>query len=100
MWSEAARLKLRAERKAGEPLAQMAKAKTGRPPENRSHNDTDFRGAPTLATLGISTSQSSRFTRSSHMAISFMRGKRPLGKGCKKSLESEKSLPSRMSVSW
>ena len=61
MQNDAAELKLRAERRAGGMLAEMEKAKAGRPPENRSHDETDFRGAPTLSNIGISKSQSHRW---------------------------------------
>jgi hypothetical protein len=56
----ACEIRLRAERKAGQLLAESEKAK-GRPPANRSHDATDYRGAPTLADLGISKSQNSRY---------------------------------------
>jgi len=56
-------IRLRAERKAGELLRQTEKARAGRPPENRSHDSTDFRGSPTLADLGITKNQSSQWQR-------------------------------------
>ena len=39
---------------AGELLKEMEKAKAGRPPQNRSDDATDYRGAKTLAERGIS----------------------------------------------
>jgi hypothetical protein len=42
------RLLCRAERKAGELLRDNEKAKAGRPPQNRSGDTTNFRGAPTM----------------------------------------------------
>lgn len=57
----ACEIRLRAERKAGELLSKTEKAKAGRPPENRSHDDTNYRGAPTLEALGISKTQSSKW---------------------------------------
>jgi hypothetical protein len=55
---QACEIRLRAERKAGELLRERDKAKAGRPP-NRSDNATDYRGAETLAEIGISKQQSS-----------------------------------------
>jgi Protein of unknown function (DUF3102) len=57
----ACEIRLRAERKAGQLLQGMEKAKAGRPPQNPSTDATDFRGAPTLTDLGISRDQSSRW---------------------------------------
>lgn len=57
----ACEIRIRAERKCGQLLREMEKAKAGRPPENRSRDKTDFRGAPTLSDRGISKSQSSRW---------------------------------------
>lgn len=51
----ACQIRLRAERKAGEMLAAMEKAKGGRPSENRSSSTTS------LSDLGISKDQSSRW---------------------------------------
>lgn len=51
----AAEIKLRAERKAGELLAEMEMPKGGRPAENRSHDGTS------LDALGINKNQSSRW---------------------------------------
>jgi hypothetical protein len=56
-------IRLRAERKAGELLATMEKAKAGPPVRNRSVDATDYRGAPTLHDLGISRDQSSRWQK-------------------------------------
>ena len=58
--NDAAEIKLRAERRAGELLAAMAKHPAGRPSENRSHAATDFL-PPRLEDLGISKGQSSRW---------------------------------------
>lgn len=52
-------IRLRAERKAGQLLREMDKAKAGRPPNNPSHDVRDFRGGKTLADMGISYKQSS-----------------------------------------
>jgi hypothetical protein len=57
----ACEIRLRAERKAGRLRAEMEKAKAGRPPQNRSHDTTDFRGTKTLRELGISKDQSSKW---------------------------------------
>lgn len=59
----ACEIRLRSERKAGELLKQMEKAKAGPPVRNRSVDPTDYRGAPTLADLGISKQQSSDWQR-------------------------------------
>ena len=48
----ACEIRLRAERKAGQLLQGMEKAKAGRSPQNPSTDATDFRGAPTLTDLG------------------------------------------------
>ena len=56
-----AEIKLRAERRAGEILQDMEKAPAGRKPENRSHRATDLVTPPTLAEVGITKSQSSRW---------------------------------------
>lgn len=53
--NRAVRIKLSAERKAGELLANMEKHKGGRPSGNRSHNATG------LSSLGINKTQSSRW---------------------------------------
>jgi site-specific DNA-methyltransferase (adenine-specific) len=58
--NDAAEIKLRAERRAGELLAAMAKHPAGRPPGNRSRRATDFR-PPRLGDLGVSKEQSSRW---------------------------------------
>jgi hypothetical protein len=62
-------IRLRAERKMGDMLAKMEKAKAGRPPGNPSSDTTDFRGAPTLAELGITRDQSSRWQRLAEVPI-------------------------------
>ena len=56
-------IRLRAERRCGQLLKQREMAKAGRPPENRSHDATDYRGAAPLADLGISKTQSSRWQK-------------------------------------
>lgn len=56
--NEAAEVKIRAERKAGEMLAQMPKAEGGRPTET---SNTVLHVSPTLADLGIERMQSSRW---------------------------------------
>lgn len=58
--NHAAEVRLRAERRAGELLAQTERHPAGRPPKNRSHDATDFR-PPRLADLGVSRSASSRY---------------------------------------
>ena len=55
--------RLRAERKAGQLLRDMEKAKAGRPPQNRSTDTTDYRGGKTLRELGISKDQSSKWQK-------------------------------------
>lgn len=57
---DAAEHRFRCERRLGELLAASDKAKAGRPPENPSLVTRDYRGAPTLAGLGISYDLSSR----------------------------------------
>jgi len=53
---------LGAERRAGEILQDMEKAKAGRPPENRLHDETDLdRGAPTYAEMGLNKTQAHRW---------------------------------------
>jgi hypothetical protein len=54
---QAREIRLRAERRAGELLREMGKAKGGRPTANRSHDATGL----TLRQLGISRTQSSRW---------------------------------------
>ena len=56
----ACEIRLRAERKAGQLLKQMQKAKAGRPTKNRSKRSTDF---PTLAELGVTKDQSSQWQK-------------------------------------
>jgi len=51
-------LKVRAERRLGELLAEMPKHPGGRPTENRSHDGTGF---PALADLGFTKNDSSRW---------------------------------------
>lgn len=55
--NEAAEVKLRAERKAGEALADMEKNKGGRPPETCSSEEQVSEQAPTLPELGITRKQ-------------------------------------------
>jgi DNA modification methylase len=56
-----AEIKLRAERRAGELLAERDRPPVGRPPQNTSHDATySTPKPPTLADLGITRSQSSR----------------------------------------
>ena len=59
MQNRCAEIKLRAERKAGELLADRDKHPAGRPAENRFHDATNL--PPRLTDLGISKSQSSRW---------------------------------------
>lgn len=59
----ACEIRLRAERKAGELLRDMEKARPGPPIRNRSVDTTEYRGAPTLRDLGISKQQSSDWQR-------------------------------------
>jgi len=62
MQNDIAEIKVRAERRCGELLTEMEKAKAGRPVNNRFHDGTNYeRGAPTLADLGIAKAQSSRW---------------------------------------
>lgn len=61
MINDAAEIKLRAERKAGELLKGMEKHPAGRPPENRSQAATDL--PPRLVELGITKDESSRWQR-------------------------------------
>jgi hypothetical protein len=58
---QAAQIRIRAERKCGEFLAEDAnKAKAGPPVKNnRSQDATNYRGAPTLEERGITKRQSS-----------------------------------------
>jgi hypothetical protein len=55
--NEAAEVKLRAERKAGEALAEMAKHKGGRPSKT-AYTDDAVSHPPTLAEIGVSDRQS------------------------------------------
>jgi hypothetical protein len=57
---QACNIRLRAERRCGELLKKMEKAKGGRPVENRSHDVTGS-SQQTLADFGISKPQSSRW---------------------------------------
>ena len=59
--NDVAEIKLRAERRAGELLAERDRALAGRPPENRFQDETYFRGAPTLSDLGIGKTQDHRW---------------------------------------
>lgn len=60
---KACEIRLRAERRAGQLLAEMEKAKAGRPPENPSPKGSNFRGGQTLRDMGISHKQSSNWQR-------------------------------------
>ena len=60
---DACEIRLRAERRAGQLLKEIDKAKAGRPPGNPSAGERDYRGAPTLAERGISYDQSSRWQK-------------------------------------
>lgn len=57
----ATEIKVRAERRAGEMLAEMQKHNGGRPNGNPSHRATGL--PPTLTDLGISRDQSSRWQK-------------------------------------
>lgn len=57
MQNQCAEIKARAERRAGELLREMEKAKGGRPTENQSHDATS------LSDIGINKSQSSRWQK-------------------------------------
>lgn len=59
--TRACEIRLRAERRAGQMLAEREMAKAGRPPENRSHATTD--SPKRIADLGISKTQSSRWQK-------------------------------------
>jgi hypothetical protein len=61
--TRAARIRIRAERKAGELLHEQEKAKGGRPAKNPSHQPTGFEPTKTLTELGISRDQSSQWQR-------------------------------------
>ena len=54
-------IKVRAERRAGQMLAEMPKHPAGRPSVNRSHDATDL--PPTLDDIGINKTQSSRWQK-------------------------------------
>ena len=58
--NRAAEVKIRAERRAGEILSEMEKARAGRPKKNRSLAATNS-SAFTYAELGINKSQASRW---------------------------------------
>ena len=61
---DAAVARVRAERRCGELLAEMDKAKGGRPIENRSHDSTGFVAeTKTLSDLGITKDQSSKWQK-------------------------------------
>jgi hypothetical protein len=60
--TRACEIRLRAERRAGQMLAEMEKAKGGRPAENPSRSVTGF-PKQTLDDLGISRPQSSRWQK-------------------------------------
>jgi hypothetical protein len=60
---DAGEIRLRAERRAGQLLKEIEKAKAGRPPDNPSDDARDYRGAPTLKERGISYDQSSRWQK-------------------------------------
>jgi len=57
----ATEIKVRAERKCGELLAGAEKNDGGRPPRNQSNATTGFTAPPTLADMGITKDQSSRY---------------------------------------
>jgi hypothetical protein len=61
--TRACEIRLRAERRCEQLLREREMAKAGRPPDNWSHDATDFRGAAPLADLGISKTQSSRWQK-------------------------------------
>ncbi len=61
--NQAAAAKLRAERRAGEILAQMEKSHGGRPPKNRLQAATRSAGRAALSELGIEKTQSHRWQR-------------------------------------
>ena len=64
MERQAAIIRVRAERRCGELLAEMDKAKGGRPIENRSHDSTGFVAeTKTLSDLGITKDQSSKWQK-------------------------------------
>ena len=60
---DACEIRLRAERRAGQLLKEIEKAKAGRPPDNPSDDARDYRGAPTLKERGITYTQSSRWQK-------------------------------------
>jgi len=59
MQNRCAEIKIRAERKAGEMLAETEKNPGGRPSRNQSHHATSF--SPKLSDIGITKSDSSRW---------------------------------------
>jgi hypothetical protein len=59
--NHAAEIKITAERRLGQLLAETPKHPAGRPPENRSHDTTDL--PPTLRELGVTKDESSRWQR-------------------------------------
>lgn len=61
--TKACEIRLRAERRCGQMVGEMEKARPGRPPNNPSHDTTYSRGAQTLTQLGISRDQSSRWQK-------------------------------------
>lgn len=62
-------------------LRAMEKAKAGRPPKNRSHESTDFRGAKTLDDLGITYSQSSQWQKLTALFVLHLRARAPVAFG-------------------
>lgn len=60
---KACEIRLRAERRAGEMLRDMEKAKGGRPENNPSNDATGFAKEKTLDEIGISRDQSSRWQK-------------------------------------
>jgi hypothetical protein len=60
---DAAVARVRAERKCGELLAETEKAKAGRPPINRSNQTTNLESPKTLAEMGVTKDQSSKWQK-------------------------------------
>lgn len=59
--NQAAEIKIRAERRAGEMLGEIEKNPGGRPSENLSHDVISYFPLPTLPELGITAMQSHRW---------------------------------------
>jgi hypothetical protein len=72
---QACEIRLRAERKAGQLLAQMEKAKgarfAGREPDGSPRRSPDATAEKTLADLGISKGQSSRWQKLADVSCEF-----------------------------